>query len=71
VKSKTIQEGLYTKKVVNDKFTLYWRILSEIQEIEIVVKAKTKVIDFLNIKLIYILVFYIIPFYVSLFLSNT
>ena len=40
--SKTkLQEGLYTKKEISDKMTVYWRVLKEIQEVEIVMKAKT------------------------------
>ena len=38
---KRFQEGLYTKQEVSDKMTVYWRILHEIQEIEVVMKSKT------------------------------
>lgn len=38
---KKFQEGLYTKKELSDKMTIYWRLLKGIQEIEIVMKAKT------------------------------
>ena len=38
IKSKKVQLGLYTKKEVSEKLTLYWRILKEDQEIEMVLK---------------------------------
>ena len=38
---RNFQEGLYTKKDLSDKMTLYWRLLKDIQEIEIVMKAKS------------------------------
>ena len=38
---KRFSEGLYTKQEVSDKMTVYWRILHEIQEIEVVMKSKT------------------------------
>ena len=38
---KRFNEGLYTKQEVSDKMTVYWRILHEIQEIEVVMKSKT------------------------------
>ena len=40
LKSKTIQEGLYTKRELSPTFTLMWRILRDLNEIEVVMKVK-------------------------------
>ncbi len=40
IKGKEINEGLYTKKEISPTFTLFWRILREVQEIEIAIRAK-------------------------------
>ena len=39
--NKNFQEGLYTKKELSDKVTIYWRLLKEIQEIEVVMKSQS------------------------------
>lgn len=38
IKSKSVQLGLYTKKEVSEKLAIYWRILKEDNEIEMVLK---------------------------------
>jgi hypothetical protein len=40
IKGKEINEGLYTKREISPTFTLFWRILREVQEIEIAIRAK-------------------------------
>ena len=40
VKSKVIQEGLYTRRDLSPNFTLFWRILHDLNEIEVVMKTK-------------------------------
>jgi len=39
--SKKFQEGLYTKQEISDKMTVYWRVLHELQEIEVVMRSRT------------------------------
>ena len=38
IRSKSVQLGIYTKKQVSEKLTIYWRILKEDNEIEMVLK---------------------------------
>ena len=40
IKGKEINEGLYTKREISPTFTLFWRILRDLQEIEIAIRAK-------------------------------
>lgn len=40
MKSSEIQEGLYTKREISPDFTLFWRILTELNEIEVVMRTK-------------------------------
>ena len=40
MKSKDIQEGRYTKREISDNYQLLWRILTDLNEIEVVMKVK-------------------------------
>ena len=40
VKSKDIQEGRYTKREISANYQLLWRILTDLNEIEVVMKVK-------------------------------
>ena len=40
VKSTTIQEGLYTSREIAPNYKLLWRILKDVQEIEVVMQIK-------------------------------
>lgn len=40
MKSADIQEGLYTKRELSAKFTLLWRVLKDLGELEVVLRVK-------------------------------